>query len=660
MKIKNKLILIVLFLFFFIFFKNSDCFALQYYEPTDFVKNYVEENYLNSTYDSYFILSSETYNGSFIIENDVTLYNSKNSKFTIAQFYNSNSLKVGCALVNDLSQTVTYATLGIYTSKSTGNLNTVSNYSDHTVDSSSNGRFSMQFYNSRYCFQFGLTLDKLEPNLFACNRNVYQTNEILSSWSDKLYFDDDTFLTLYSNVEPVNFDLFKLNLYDKNFNNNKHTFNLYFSNNDAIYSDFMNLYDNNYNYCIYITNYHRDLVYKDKKIETPISYGAYNLSGYIDFLVSDKAFFYYSPHYNKIKATSGNYTSGALTNDYRRFRFSLVFSEDSDNVHFDISEENGFLFENRYNLSKNAYFIGSNQTILYAKEDNNYILDSLTDSVFYEGCSNSCFYNYYSNSYIIKNRGEDNHIFNFNFSGGSVNTMFLTDDNFSENLSSVNNTNKENIENKIIIEDSTNGNSFIIPYDNTTITYPENTLTNNSSDEDSEKYYNENIDKPHSAYDKDEEDTSNWSIWDFVKGIFSTIGKVLSTLANLISNLIDGLIELFVPSSDFFNNSFSDLNDWFSDKLGFIFYPFEFILNFFNRLLNIEFTEPIINIPEISEPITNETVISDFTFNFNDLLINEKIKYAHDLYLMFVDVILTISFINLLKNKFEEVMTKWL
>ena len=55
--------------------------------------------------------------------------------------------------------------------------------------------------------------------------------------------------------------------------------------------------------------------------------------------------------------------------------------------------------------------------------------------------------------------------------------------------------------------------------------------------------------------------------------------------------------------SGFLGAYFDELFDWFCDRLGFLSYPLELILDILDKILNINFAEPIINIPEIKEPV---------------------------------------------------------
>lgn len=151
------------------------------------------------------------------------------------------------------------------------------------------------------------------------------------------------------------------------------------------------------------------------------------------------------------------------------------------------------------------------------------------------------------------------------------------------------------------------------------------------------------------------------------KGIWGTLKEVLSYINpfsenffvyKLIDLLIDAIKSLFIPSNDFFNNYFNELMKWFSDRLGFLSYPLELILDILNRIVNINFTEPIIQIPNFVEPSTGQNIISSQTYNLNSLLENNTFKTCHDIYFVLVDAFIIFGLVNLLKHKLEEVFTK--
>lgn len=497
------------------------------------------------------------------------------------------------------------------------------------------------------------------------NRVIYSSNATQESLINKFY-DDLSFID--GGVEGDKINLYQLNLTDKNFNNTTHTFTLNTTEEDIYYEELTNLINSHKNYCLYLTDYSRLLTYENPKLTSNLVSGSYLLSGYIDFLVSENAYFYFSPHYNRVKSSSGDYISGTVTDKAKRFFFTLVYSDDSDSTYFSISKDNGSLWAlsdtvNDGNSTsdllediKNSYFIGSNQTIYYAKEDNNYILDGLTNSIYYKGCSDSVYYQKYGNS-TMKTRGDDSYSYNFSFSGGGVRYFYLNDYTFEDDISNMNQSLNDKKENSTVIIDTSEGKSQLIPADNTTYTYIYNYVTNETESAEDEKH----IETERNPFisDSNTDDTTGWSIWDFLKGIFSTIGEIVSKLGNLVSDLINGLISLFVPSGEFFSNLFGDLNDWFSLKLGFIFYPFELLTSVLNRIANIEFTNPILNIPDIREPVTGQVLFHAITFNFNDLLTqHESFQIMHSIYLTFVDVIIILGLVNLLRKKFEEVTTK--
>lgn len=151
------------------------------------------------------------------------------------------------------------------------------------------------------------------------------------------------------------------------------------------------------------------------------------------------------------------------------------------------------------------------------------------------------------------------------------------------------------------------------------------------------------------------------------KGILNTIKQVVSFINPLSENffvyklidlLIDALKSLFIPRNYFFSDYFNELMSWFSDRLGFLAYPLELLLNILNKMLSINFSEPIVHIPDIVEPSTNVKIISSSEFNFNSLLTNDILKNVHDIYLVLVDAVVIFGLVNLLKHKMEEVETK--
>lgn len=151
------------------------------------------------------------------------------------------------------------------------------------------------------------------------------------------------------------------------------------------------------------------------------------------------------------------------------------------------------------------------------------------------------------------------------------------------------------------------------------------------------------------------------------KNIFQKIGDILDLLnpfsenffgRKLVELIIDGIKSLFIPEDDFFSNYFDEIKSWFSERLGFLWAPFQLLLDILDKILHINFSEPSFSIPDIYEPFTNQMIISSQDFNFNDLLENTSIKTVHDIYLILVDAFIVFNLYKLAQEKLEEVFTK--
>ena len=90
-------------------------------------------------------------------------------------------------------------------------------------------------------------------------------------------------------------------------------------------------------------------------------------------------------------------------------------------------------------------------------------------------------------------------------------------------------------------------------------------------------------------------------------------------------------------------------------KKTFRIYCKKFLVDFFNRILNINYSEPIIYIPELREPFGNNKIFNGFEFNFNSLLTNNTFSYLYNIYLIAVDFVIIVLFIFLCKKVIEEV-----
>lgn len=152
---------------------------------------------------------------------------------------------------------------------------------------------------------------------------------------------------------------------------------------------------------------------------------------------------------------------------------------------------------------------------------------------------------------------------------------------------------------------------------------------------------------------------TNKNIWDTLKEVVSYLNPFSENffVYKLIDLLIDGLKSLFIPSDDFFDTYFNDLRDWFSERLGFLWTPFDVIIEILEDISSINFSEPIISCPDIYEPFTNTKIISSFSYNLNSLLDNSTFSTVHSIYLVCVDAIIIFALIHLTHKKIEEVFS---
>ena len=119
------------------------------------------------------------------------------------------------------------------------------------------------------------------------------------------------------------------------------------------------------------------------------------------------------------------------------------------------------------------------------------------------------------------------------------------------------------------------------------------------------------------------------------------------------------LKSLFIPSDDFFTNWLDDLNTYFGDTFGILYYPFEILIDFLNRVSQISDSgTAIIHVPEfVLDFFGNRVVIFNaIDYDFNSLLTNETFKNIHNVYLIFVDIILWLGLVYLASKLMKTVM----
>lgn len=113
------------------------------------------------------------------------------------------------------------------------------------------------------------------------------------------------------------------------------------------------------------------------------------------------------------------------------------------------------------------------------------------------------------------------------------------------------------------------------------------------------------------------------------------------------------LKSIFIPSDDFFTNWLDDLNTYFGDKFGILYYPFQLLIDFLNRVSQIsDTTTAIISVPSFTLSFMGNsvTIFEAMSFDFNSILVNETYNNIHTIYLTVVDIILWLSLVFLAKK----------
>lgn len=131
------------------------------------------------------------------------------------------------------------------------------------------------------------------------------------------------------------------------------------------------------------------------------------------------------------------------------------------------------------------------------------------------------------------------------------------------------------------------------------------------------------------------------------------ITEALSALGNFI---IEGLKSLFIPSDDFFQNWYTDLYNFFNDRLGLFMLPIDIVIQLINVYINTDSSFAGIPFPEFKW-IDGTVIIPAQTVNFTFLEtdwgqdIQEKIYFVTDIFMIF-------SLLVLLKKKLDEVFVQ--
>lgn len=117
--------------------------------------------------------------------------------------------------------------------------------------------------------------------------------------------------------------------------------------------------------------------------------------------------------------------------------------------------------------------------------------------------------------------------------------------------------------------------------------------------------------------------------------------------------IIEGLKGLFIPSDDFFKTYFDDLSVWFSDRLGFLFFPIEVFLEIIELFMGVTDVDFVLTLPPLK--VSGYYLWEEMSFNFTEFanthfgFLLEKLRLVTGVYLIF-------CFLQWCHDKWEEVM----
>lgn len=153
-----------------------------------------------------------------------------------------------------------------------------------------------------------------------------------------------------------------------------------------------------------------------------------------------------------------------------------------------------------------------------------------------------------------------------------------------------------------------------------------------------------------------------------LSGLFQQVVSAVTSIGDQITNaltslgnfLIDGLKQLFIPSDGYFEGVANDLSSFFSDRLGLLLYPFDFLVSLGDRIAGLDSSEPTCTIPEIAYTDSDDTkyvLIAGQTLNVYDLVgRNDIIIGMHQTYLTVMDGIIAFTLLSLCWKRFDHII----
>lgn len=145
--------------------------------------------------------------------------------------------------------------------------------------------------------------------------------------------------------------------------------------------------------------------------------------------------------------------------------------------------------------------------------------------------------------------------------------------------------------------------------------------------------------------------------WDNMTGFLDEAFDSAQERFNIwCMNFLNGTLRLFIPSEDYLNLFFTRMDNLIEEQFGFLSYPLTWTLNFLERFTELEDTgHYIISWGDIKVPNFDQNLINAGSYDLASLLENQNIKTAHDIYIMALNAIILLMFLNTCWNKANEI-----
>lgn len=154
-------------------------------------------------------------------------------------------------------------------------------------------------------------------------------------------------------------------------------------------------------------------------------------------------------------------------------------------------------------------------------------------------------------------------------------------------------------------------------------------------------YFDENGEASQTVYqtptDAFEEEEAEKSIWNTITNFFGGFFK----------NLTDSLYNLVVPDADELMSLFQEMNDWFSERLGFIWYPFDLAIQVVNAFAFGE-ANGVFTVPGLTlNMFDGVTLWNEFDVEIDQFGIFQYVRY-------FTSVLLVCGVVRMAIDKWDE------